>query len=94
MLPPPLKKTNNLSNVQVYCHENTLVMYGSIIMNNHVYIKEDRATIISKQAPAGTPTLRVAAEVVLSGRQAVSVLALLRVRNSLTAGRLFILLQT
>lgn len=39
-----------------------------------------------KQATPGTPTLRITAEVVLGGRQAVSVFTLLRVRNSLAAG--------
>ena len=50
--------------------------------------------VIIKQALAGTPTLRVTAEVVLSGRQAVSVLTPLGVRNSLAVRRPFILLQT
>lgn len=49
-----------------------------------VSMNEDRAIV----------TLRVTADVVLSGRQAVSVLTSLGVRNSLAAGRLFILLHT
>lgn len=47
-----------------------------------------------KQAPPGPPTLRVTAQVVLSGRQAMSVFNLLGVGNSLAVGRIFILLQT
>lgn len=50
----------------------------------HVSVNEDGAVI----------TLRVTADVVLSGRQAVSVFTPLRVRNSLAVGRLFILLHT
>lgn len=42
----------------------------------------------------GTLTLRVTAEVVLSGQQAMSVFTPLGVRNSLAAGRIFILLNT
>lgn len=52
--------------------------------SKHFSMNEDRAVI----------TLRVTADVVLAGRQAVSVFAPLGVRNSFTAGRLFVLLRT
>lgn len=49
--------------------------------------------LLGNMAFPGTPTLRVTAEVVLSGLQAVSVFTPLGVRYSLVAGSLFILLN-
>lgn len=47
-----------------------------------------------KQAFSGMPTLRITAEVVLSGRQAMSVLTSLTLRHPLIARRDLKLLQT
>lgn len=52
--------------------------------SKHFSMNEDGAVI----------TLRVTADVVLAGRQAMSVFTPLGVRNSFTAGRLFVLLLT
>lgn len=47
-----------------------------------------------KQAFSGMPTLRITAEVVLSGRQAMSILTSLTLRHPLIARRNLKLLQT
>ncbi len=71
----------------------TLLMTAKMLFDTFVSINEDKVIII-KEVPPGTPTLRVTAEVVLSGRQAVSVFTSLGAGDSFAAGRIFILLKT